>query len=82
MATFGLEGKIAELADVGPHVGVRADVFLQHAGFLAANAALLADVFAPTAPAHVHIVFVGLVPVQGIHEPSLTFRESALYLTK
>lgn len=60
--TFGLEGEVAELADVGPHVGVRADVLLQHAGLLAADAALLADVFTSTAAAHVHVVLVGFVP--------------------
>lgn len=60
--TFGLEGKVAELADVGPDVGVGPDVFLQHAGLLAADAALLADVLPPAAPAHVHVVLVGFVP--------------------
>ena len=44
---------------------MRADVLLQHAGLLAADAALLTDVLPPTAPAHVHIVLVGLVPGMG-----------------
>lgn len=60
--TFGLEGEVAELADVRPDVGVRADVLLQHAGLLAADATLLADVLPPAAAAHVHVVLVGLVP--------------------
>lgn len=60
--TFGLEGEVAELADVRPDIGVRADVFLQHAGFLAADAAFLADVFPSTATANVNIVLVGFVP--------------------
>lgn len=60
--TFGLEGEIAELADVGPDVRVGPDVFLQHAGLLAADAALLADVLPPAAAAHIDVVLVGLVP--------------------
>ena len=38
------------------------DVFLQHAGFLAADAALLTDVFPPTATSNVHVILVGFVP--------------------
>lgn len=38
------------------------DVFLQHAGLLAADPALLADVLPPAATADVHVVLVGLVP--------------------
>lgn len=60
--TFGLEGEVAELADVGPDVRVGPDVFLQHAGLLAADAALLADVLPPAAAAHIDVVLVGLVP--------------------
>lgn len=41
---------------------MRSDVFLQHAGLLTADAALLADVFPPTATADVHVVLVGFVP--------------------
>lgn len=60
--TFRLEGEVAELADVRPDVGVCPDVFLQHAGFLTADAAFLADVFPPTATTNVNIVLVGFVP--------------------
>ena len=42
---------------------MRADVLLQHAGLLAADATLLADVLPSAAAAHVHVVLVGLVPV-------------------
>lgn len=38
------------------------DVFLQHAGFLTADAAFLADVFPSTAAANVNVVLVGFVP--------------------
>jgi len=41
---------------------VRADVLLQHAGLLAADAAFLADVLPSAAAADVHVVLVGLVP--------------------
>lgn len=61
-ATFRLEGEVAELADVRPDVGVRPDVFLQHAGLLAADAALLADVLPPAATTDVNVVLVGFVP--------------------
>lgn len=60
--TFRLEGEVAELADVRPDVGVRSDVFLQHAGFLAADAALLADVLPPAATTNVNVVLIGFVP--------------------
>lgn len=59
---FCLEGEVAELADIRPHVRVRPDVFLQHAGLLAADAALLADVLPPAAAADVNVVLVGFVP--------------------
>lgn len=41
---------------------MRPDVFLQHAGLLAADAALLADVLPPAATADVNVVLVGFVP--------------------
>lgn len=41
---------------------MRPDVFLQHAGLLAADAALLADVLPPAATTDVNIVLVGFVP--------------------
>lgn len=41
---------------------MRSDVFLQHAGFLAADAALLADVFTSAASTNVNIVLVGFIP--------------------
>ncbi len=59
--TFRLEGEVAELADIRPDVGMRSDVFLQHAGFLAADAALLADVFPSTATTNVNVVLIGFV---------------------
>lgn len=49
-------------AVVGPHVRVGADVFAQHAGLLAADAAFLADVFTSAAPTHVHVVLIRFVP--------------------
>lgn len=39
-----------------------ADVLLQHAGFLTADATLLADVLPSAAAAHVDVVLVGFVP--------------------
>lgn len=55
---------------VRPHIRVGADVFAQHAGLLAANAALLADVFSSSTAAHVHILLVRFVSVglQGHYE--------------
>lgn len=41
---------------------MRPDVFLQHAGLLAADAALLADVLPPAATTDVNVVLVGFVP--------------------
>lgn len=60
--TFGLEGEVAELADIRPDVGVRSDVFLQHAWFLTADATLLADIFPSTSTTDINIVLIGLVP--------------------
>lgn len=59
---FGLESEVADSADVGSHVRVGPDVFLQHARLLAANTALLTDVLPPSSTSDVHVVFVGLVP--------------------
>ncbi len=56
---LGLEAEVAILAGVGPDVGVRADVFFQHGGFLAADAARVADVFAAPPAAYVGVVVVG-----------------------
>lgn len=39
-----------------------ADVLLQHAGLLAADATFLADVLPSAAAAHVNVVLVGFVP--------------------
>ena len=60
---LGLEGEVAVAARVRPEVAVRPDVLLQHGGLLAADAAALAHVPAPPAPAHVGVVVVvvGLV---------------------
>ena len=60
---LGLEGEVAVAARVRTEVAMRADVLLQHGGLLAADAAALADVPAPPAPAHVGVVVVvvGLV---------------------
>ena len=46
---------------VRPDIRVGADVFAQHAGLLAADAALLADVLPPASAADVHVVLVGFV---------------------
>ena len=59
--TFGLEGEVAELADVRSHVRVRSDVFLQHARLLAADSTFLTDVLPSAATANVNIVLVGFV---------------------
>lgn len=48
---------------VWPYIRVGADVLSQHAGLLAADAALLADVFPPSAAAHIHILLIRFVPV-------------------
>lgn len=48
-------------AVVRPHVRVGADVFAQHAGLLAADAAFLTDVFTSSTPTHVNILLVGFV---------------------
>lgn len=60
--TFGFEGEVAVLAHIGSNVGVSADVLLQHAGLLAANATLSTDVLPPAPPSHVHVLLIGLVP--------------------
>lgn len=62
MLTFSFESKVADSADVWPHVCVGPDMFLQHARLLAANTAFLADVFPPSSTSDVDIVFIGLVP--------------------
>lgn len=60
--TFGFEGKVTELADVRSDVRVGADVFLQHAGFLTADATFLTDVLPSAATANIDVVLVGFVP--------------------
>ena len=59
---FRLEAEVAILACEGPNVGVGADMFLQHGGFLASDAAAVADVLSPPATPDVCVVVVsGLV---------------------
>lgn len=60
MLTFSFESKVADPADVGPHVRMGPDVFLQHARLLTANAALLTNVFPPASTSDVHVVFIRL----------------------
>lgn len=74
--TFGLESKVAKLADVGPDIGVRSDVFLQHAWLLTADATLFTDVLPPSSAAYVNIVFVGLVPVIQTHQIALEWLQA------
>ena len=52
-------------ADVGPQVSVRADVLPQHAGLLAADAALATHVLPSASTPHVHVVLIRLVPEGG-----------------
>lgn len=56
--TFGFKSKVTVLADVRPDVCVRANVFLQHAGFLAANSTLLTNILPSSTASHIHILFV------------------------
>ena len=58
---LGLEGELAVQALVGAVVGVGAQVLLEHAGLLAADAAHLADVLAAAPPPHVLVVLLALV---------------------
>lgn len=60
MLTFSFKSKVADPADVGPHIRVGPDVFFQHARLLTANAALLANVFPPASTSDIHVVFIGL----------------------
>lgn len=60
MLTFSFKSKVADPADVGPHVRMGPDMFFQHARLLTANAALLTDVFPPASTSDVHVVFIGL----------------------
>lgn len=60
--TFGFEGKVTELADVRSDVRVGADVFLQHAGFLTADATFLTNVLPSAATANIDVVLVRFVP--------------------
>lgn len=48
-------------AVVRPHVRVGPDVFAQHAGLLAADPTLLADVFPSSTTADVHVLLVRFV---------------------
>lgn len=48
------------LALVRSDVCVRADVLLQHAGFLTTNPAFLTDILSSSSTTYIHIVFSGL----------------------
>lgn len=61
--TFGFKSKVTVLADIWPDVCVRANVFLQHAGFLAANSTLLTYILPSSTASHIHILFVWFVPM-------------------
>lgn len=68
--TFSFESKVADPAYVRPHVRVGPDVFFQHAGLLAADPALLTNVFSPASASDIHIIFVGFIPERQIREYS------------
>lgn len=55
---FGFKSKVTVLADIWPDVCVRANVFLQHAGFLAAYSTLLTYILPSSTASHIHILFV------------------------
>lgn len=59
---FGFEGKVAVLANVWTEIGVCSDVLFQHAGLLAADAALPTYVLSPAATSHVDVLFIRLIP--------------------
>lgn len=63
MPTFSFKSKVANPADVRPHICVGPDVLFQHARLLTANATLLANVFPPASTSDIHVLFAGLVPV-------------------
>lgn len=76
-STFGFEGKVAVLADVGPSVRVQPYVFAQHAGFLTANSTLFTYISAPPTAPDIHVLLTR--PEAGEHNitaertsPSLT----------
>lgn len=66
MLTFSFKSKVADPADVRPHVCMGPDVFFQHARLLTANATLLTNVFSPASTSDIHIVFIGLIPERQI----------------
>lgn len=76
--TFGFEGKVTELADVRSDVRVGADVFLQHAGFLTADATFLTDVLPSAATPNIDVVLVGFVPAATDKTPQFHLYASAV----
>lgn len=46
------------LAHIRSDVSVGADVFLQHAGLLAANSTFLTNIFPSAAASHIYILFI------------------------
>ena len=62
--TFSFESEVADGALEWTQVRVRADVLAEHAGLFAANPALLTHILAPTSASDIHVLLVGLVPVQ------------------
>lgn len=67
------------LANIRTDVGVRSNVLLQHAWFLTANATFSTYVLAPAATSHVHILFIGLVPVTERERERLKMLFAACY---
>lgn len=54
--------EFAMLACVGPHIGMRSNVLLQHRRFLASNATFRAHIAPSSATPNIRIVFVALIP--------------------
>ena len=72
VCTFGFKGEVAVFADIRASVGVQADVLVQHAGFPAADAALLTHIPPPASSPHVHILLIRPVAVRTPGEVGLS----------
>lgn len=62
MLTFSFKSKVANPADIRPHVRMGPDMFFQHAWLLTTYTTLLTYVFTPASTSNIYIVFIGFVP--------------------
>lgn len=77
--SFSFEGEVAVVAMIRTKVCMRADMFPQHTGLLAAYPTFLTDVLAPPSTPNIHVLFIRFKsPIEDLDSPG--FNDSMIFV--